>query len=126
MDILCNIGVDTRPAPASASQQASPAVASPQPPSRPSRRGSPAHDSDRNGASPRPAKRHRSSAEVNLDQEPQGDSPVPEPEDDRFAGMTEQDIFRVATRPPEIDGVADWGIPAAVDPAESDLRLKVG
>lgn len=42
-----------------------------------------------------------------------------------FAGMDDEEIFRLVTKPNEIDGVADWGIPPEVDPDEADDALKV-
>jgi hypothetical protein len=44
---------------------------------------------------------------------------------DPFEGMTEEEIFKVVTRPAEIEGTADWGIPAAVDPDRASDTLKV-
>jgi hypothetical protein len=44
---------------------------------------------------------------------------------DPFEGMSEEQIFRIVTRPDEIEGVADWGIPPAVDPAQATDALKV-
>jgi hypothetical protein len=44
---------------------------------------------------------------------------------DPFEGMTEEEIFKVVTRPAEIEGIADWGIPAAVDPDQASDTLKV-
>ena len=46
-------------------------------------------------------------------------------ENDLFVGMDEEEIFRLVTKPDEIEGVADWGIPPEVDPAEADDKLKV-
>ena len=46
-------------------------------------------------------------------------------ENDLFEGMDEEEIFRLVTKPDEIEGVADWGIPPEVDPAEADDTLKV-
>jgi hypothetical protein len=42
-----------------------------------------------------------------------------------FAGMSEAEVFRFATRPREIPGTVDWGIPPEVDPAEASDVLKV-
>jgi hypothetical protein len=47
------------------------------------------------------------------------------PPNDPFEGMSEEQIFRIVTRPDEIEGVADWGIPPAVDPAQAPDALKV-
>lgn len=63
-----------------------------------------------------------------------GPSRLPSPQDngneggaatDPFEGMSEEDIFRIVTRPDEIEGVVDWGIPPAVDPAQASDALKV-
>jgi hypothetical protein len=39
--------------------------------------------------------------------------------------MSEEEIFRIVSRPDEIDGVADWGIPPEVDPDQASEALKV-
>jgi hypothetical protein len=44
---------------------------------------------------------------------------------DSFEGMSEEEIFKIVTRPAEIEGVADWGIPAEVDPDQASDALKV-
>jgi len=44
---------------------------------------------------------------------------------DPFEGMSEEEIFKIVTRPAEIEGVADWGIPAEVDPDQASDALKV-
>jgi len=44
---------------------------------------------------------------------------------DPFEGMSEEEIFKIVTRPAEIEGVADWGIPAEVDPDQASDTLKV-
>ena len=44
---------------------------------------------------------------------------------DPFEGMSEEEIFKIVTRPAEIEGVADWGIPAEVDPSRAPDALKV-
>ena len=43
----------------------------------------------------------------------------------QYDGMTEQEIFKIVTRPEEIEGVEDWGIPPAADPKFCDPKLKV-
>jgi hypothetical protein len=45
---------------------------------------------------------------------------------DPFEGMSEEEIFKIVTRPAEIEGVVDWGIPAEVDPDQASDTLKVG
>ena len=45
--------------------------------------------------------------------------------DDIFSGMDDEEIFRLVTRPDEIEGVADWGIPPEVDPDQAADPLKV-
>jgi hypothetical protein len=53
----------------------------------------------------------------------------PPPEDstaaDPFDGLSEEEIFRLVTRPGDIEGVKDWGIPPAVDPEQASDALKV-
>jgi len=53
----------------------------------------------------------------------------PPPEDstasDPFDGLSEEEIFRLVTRPDDIEGVKDWGIPPAVDPEQASDALKV-
>jgi hypothetical protein len=44
---------------------------------------------------------------------------------DPFEGMSEEEIFKIVTRPADIEGVADWGIPAEVDPGQASDALKV-
>ena len=44
---------------------------------------------------------------------------------DPFEGMSEEEIFKIVTRPAEIEGVTDWGIPAEVDPDQASDALKV-
>jgi hypothetical protein len=44
---------------------------------------------------------------------------------DPFDGMSEEEIFKIVTRPADIEGVADWGIPAEVDPNQASDALKV-
>ena len=44
---------------------------------------------------------------------------------DPFEGMSEEEIFKIVTRPAEIEGVIDWGIPAEVDPDQASEALKV-
>jgi hypothetical protein len=44
---------------------------------------------------------------------------------DPFEGMSEEEIFKIVTRPAEIEGVADWGIPSEVDPNQASDALKV-
>ena len=44
---------------------------------------------------------------------------------DPFEGMSEEEIFKIVTRPAEIEGVSDWGIPAEVDPDQASDALKV-
>jgi hypothetical protein len=39
--------------------------------------------------------------------------------------MSEEEIFKIVTRPDEIEGVADWGIPPEVDPSQASESLKV-
>lgn len=48
-----------------------------------------------------------------------------EDDDDPLAGLTEEEILKLATRPDEVEGVADWGIPPAVNPDEASDTLKV-
>jgi hypothetical protein len=43
-----------------------------------------------------------------------------------FEGMTEEEVFRLATLPKDIEGVDNWGIPDEVDPEECARGLKVG
>ncbi|ORX38982.1 HCNGP-like protein-domain-containing protein [Kockovaella imperatae] len=40
------------------------------------------------------------------------------------AEMTEEEMFRRVTRPPDIDGLEDWGIPPEVDPGECSTQLR--
>jgi hypothetical protein len=44
---------------------------------------------------------------------------------DPFEGMSEEEIFKIVTRPAELEGVVDWGIPAEVDPDQASDALKV-
>jgi len=44
---------------------------------------------------------------------------------DPFEGMTEEEIFKIVTRPAEIEGLSDWGIPLEVDPDQASDTLKV-
>lgn len=44
---------------------------------------------------------------------------------DPFEGLTEEEIFRLVTRPDDLEGVQDWGIPPEVDPDQSSDTLKV-
>lgn len=44
---------------------------------------------------------------------------------DPFEGKTEEEIFKIVTRPAEFEGIADWGIPAEVDPNQASDALKV-
>ena len=46
-------------------------------------------------------------------------------DNDLFEGMEEDEIFQLVTKPDEIEGVADWGIPSEVNPDEADDKLKV-
>jgi len=49
-----------------------------------------------------------------------------EPESTRFDGMSEEEIFREITRPKELDGKNDWGIPPLTDEQPSPaLTAKV-
>ena len=43
-----------------------------------------------------------------------------------YAGMSEQQVFDAVTRPEDIPGMEEWGIPKAVDPEECSPQLKVG
>lgn len=43
-----------------------------------------------------------------------------------YEGMSEEEIFRMVTKPPEIEGKLDWGIPPEVDPVNASAELKVG
>jgi len=43
---------------------------------------------------------------------------------DPFEGMSEEEIFKIVTRPAEIEGVTDWGIPAEDDPDQASDALK--
>lgn len=52
-------------------------------------------------------------------------SPDKDNNDDPFEGMTEEEIFRLVTRPDDLEGVEDWGIPPEVDPDQSSDVLKV-
>ena len=49
----------------------------------------------------------------------------PEPEQDPYQGLSEQQIFRLITRPRDIPGLVDWGIPSEVDPEQADPALRV-
>ena len=42
-----------------------------------------------------------------------------------YDGMSEEAMFRAATRPQPIEGVSDWGIPDAVDPSLCPPELTV-
>lgn len=44
---------------------------------------------------------------------------------DPFEGMSEEEIFKIVTRPAEFEGIADWGIPPEVDPDQASDALKV-
>lgn len=52
-------------------------------------------------------------------------SPGKDNNDDPFEGMTEEEIFRLVTRPDDLEGVEDWGIPPEVNPDQSSDVLKV-
>ncbi len=39
---------------------------------------------------------------------------------------TEEETFRRINRPPEVDGLENWGIPEEVDPSEASPALTVG
>lgn len=52
-------------------------------------------------------------------------APTASTSNDPFEGMDEDEIFRLVTKPEEIEGLADWGIPPEVDPTEADDTLKV-
>jgi len=43
-----------------------------------------------------------------------------------YAGMTEQEVFDAVTRPDDIPGMPNWGIPPPVDTKECSPQLKVG
>ena len=40
-------------------------------------------------------------------------------------GMSEEEAFRTVTRPAEIEGLENWGIPDEVDPGEASPELTV-
>jgi hypothetical protein len=42
-----------------------------------------------------------------------------------YPGMSDDEVFRMVSRPQEILGVDDWGIPGEVDPVECGEALKV-
>jgi hypothetical protein len=51
--------------------------------------------------------------------------PEAEPEHDPHEGLSEPEVFRLITRPRDIPGLEDWGIPKAVDPDQADEGLTV-
>lgn len=44
---------------------------------------------------------------------------------DPFAGLSDEQVFRLVTRPDDVPGIPDWGIPAAADTALASDKLKV-
>ena len=42
-----------------------------------------------------------------------------------LVGVSEEEVFGNATRPAEIDGLENWGIPDEVDPGEASRELTV-
>lgn len=44
---------------------------------------------------------------------------------DKYAGLSEDEVFALATRPDDIPGVEEWGIPHAVDTERCSPQLRV-
>ena len=105
------------PAPPSTSSSLRPSV-------EPSRTSPPESSSPAAG----PSKRRRTSSSREAEPVPSDNREADvaaEDEEDRFAGMSDLEIFRLVTAPPEIPGVSEWGIPPEVESSKADLRLRV-